>query len=169
MWPIWPCSNNPTGNHNHRTWHLKVQVDWYELIGKTVVFHICTTLLHFPRMWFLLLDLNLKKKKWNETNRNGKVSRYYAAIIFILATEPKGDEGSLDAFGMPGFSPSPTIHPSFSSASLTASDEVDKGMANSPALTRRSILPTSLGARDGFIKLHMAAREDEYTHVKTLK
>lgn len=113
--------------------------------------------------------LELKKKKRNETNRNGKVSRYYAAIIFILATESKGDEGSLDAFGMPGFSPSPTIHPSFSSASLTASDEVDKGMANSPALTRRSILPTSLGARDGFIKLHMAAREDEYTHVKTLK
>lgn len=88
---------------------------------------------------------------------------------FVTATESKVDEGSLDAFGMPGFSPSPTIHPSFSSASLTASDEVDKGMANSPALTRRSILPTSVGARDGFIKLHMARREEEYTHVKTLK
>ena len=73
MWPIWPCSNNPTGNHNHRTWHLKVQVDWYELIRKTVVFHICTTLLHFPRMWFLLLDLNLKKKKkWDKQKWESK-------------------------------------------------------------------------------------------------
>ena len=139
--------------------------------GKQLCFanpkHLCNTAA-FSKNAISAFGLELKKKK-NETNRNGKVSRYYAAIIFILATESKVDEGSLDAFGMPGFSPSPTIHPSFSSASLTASDEVDKGMANSPALTRRSILPTSVGARDGFIKLHMARREEEYTHVKTLK
>lgn len=90
-------------------------------------------------------------------------------IIVILATESKVDEESLDVFGMPGFSLSPTIHPSFSSASLTASEEVDKVVVDSPALTRRSILPTSFGTRDGFIKLHMAAREAEYTSEKTLK
>lgn len=87
----------------------------------------------------------------------------------VTATESKVDEESLDAFGMPGFSLSPTIHPSFSSASLTASEEVDKVVVDSPALTRRSILPTSFGTRDGFIKLHMAAREAEYTSEKTLK
>ena len=91
--------------------------------------------------------------------------------IFISATESKLDEGALDMFGMPGFSPSPAIHPSLSSTSLTASDEVDKSMADSPALPRRarSVLPTSFGTRDGFIKLHMAARETEYTHIKKLK
>ncbi|KAL9968746.1 hypothetical protein ACROYT_G020866 [Oculina patagonica] len=87
----------------------------------------------------------------------------------IRPTESKLDDAALDVFGMPGFSPSPTIHPSLSSASLTASDEVDKGATDSPALPRRSILPTSFGARDGFIKLHMAARESEYTHIKKLK
>lgn len=70
---------------------------------------------------------------------------------------------------MPGFSPSPTIHPSLSSASLTASDEMDKSSTDSPALPRRSILPTSFAARDGFIKLHMAARESEYTDLKKMK
>ncbi|XP_020626629.1 inositol polyphosphate 5-phosphatase OCRL-1-like [Orbicella faveolata] len=87
----------------------------------------------------------------------------------VTASESKPDDASLDVFGMPGFSPSPTIHPSLSSASLTASDEVDKGSTDSPALPRRSILPTSVSARDGFIKLHMATRESEYTHIKKLK
>lgn len=90
-------------------------------------------------------------------------------IIFLIATETKVDDAALDVFGMPGFSPTPTIHPSLSTTSLTASDEVDKGASDSPALPRRSILPTSFGARDGFIKLHMAARESEYTHIKKLK
>ncbi|XP_078372511.1 inositol polyphosphate 5-phosphatase OCRL-like isoform X3 [Oculina patagonica] len=92
-----------------------------------------------------------------------------SGLEVVTATESKLDDAALDVFGMPGFSPSPTIHPSLSSASLTASDEVDKGATDSPALPRRSILPTSFGARDGFIKLHMAARESEYTHIKKLK
>ena len=90
-------------------------------------------------------------------------------IHVLLASESKLDDASLDVFGMPGFSPSPTIHPSLSSASLTASDEVERGPTDSPALPRRSILPPSFGARDGFIKLHMLERESEYTHIKKLK
>ena len=70
---------------------------------------------------------------------------------------------------MPGFSPSPTLHPSVSASSLSGLDEADKSANNSPALPRRSILPTSFGARDGFIKLHMASRESEYTHTKNFK
>ncbi|KAJ7363423.1 hypothetical protein OS493_009576 [Desmophyllum pertusum] len=87
----------------------------------------------------------------------------------MVTTESKLDDLALDMFGMPGFAPSPTIHTSLSTASLTASDEADKSATNSPALPRRSFLPTSVGARDGFIKLHMAARETEYTHVNKLK
>lgn len=89
---------------------------------------------------------------------------------FLLeASESKLDDPGLDVFGMPGFSPSPTIHPSLSVGSLSAMDEADKSNTNSPALPRRSMLPTSFGARDGFIKLHMAARESEYTHTKHLR
>ena len=89
---------------------------------------------------------------------------------FLLeASESKLDDAGLDVFGMPGFSPSPTIHPSLSVGSLSAMDETDKSNTNSPALPRRSMLPASFGARDGFIKLHMVAREGEYTHTKHLK
>lgn len=89
---------------------------------------------------------------------------------FLLeASDTKLDDAGLDVFGMPGFSPSPTIHPSVSVGSLTAVDERDRSATNSPALPRRSVLPTSVGARDGFIKLHMAARESEYTNTKNLK
>ena len=96
--------------------------------------------------------------------------QHLVVLIHVLpASESKLDDASLDVFGMPGFSPSPTIHPSLSSASLTASDETDRGTTDSPALPRRSMLPTSFGARDGFIKLHMVARESEYTHIKKLK
>ena len=85
------------------------------------------------------------------------------------ASESKLDDAGLDVFGMPGFSPSPTLHPSVSASSLSGLDEGDKSASNSPALPRRSIVPTSFGTRDGFIKLHLAARESEYTHTKNFK
>lgn len=86
-----------------------------------------------------------------------------------VVAESKLDDAGLDVFGMPGFSPSPTLHPSVSASSLSGLDEGDKSASNSPALPRRSILPTSFGARDGFIKLHLAARESEYTHTENFK
>ena len=85
------------------------------------------------------------------------------------ASETQVEDASLDLFGMPGFAPSHTLHPSHSTASLTASDEVERSSSDSPALPRRALLPTSHGARDGFIKLHMDSRESEYTKIQTLK
>ncbi|XP_048578067.1 inositol polyphosphate 5-phosphatase OCRL isoform X3 [Nematostella vectensis] len=81
-------------------------------------------------------------------------------------------EDGLDVFGMPGFTPTDTIlHPSPSESALTALDKVDRGSAvsSSPIFTRKSVLPSNFGARDGFIKLHMATREADYIEVLPYK
>lgn len=111
------------------------------------------------------IHVNMNGWPWNHLGEAGS-----SGSEVVTATESKLDDASLDVFGMPGFTPSPTIHPSLSSASLTSSDELDRSTTDSPALPRRStLLTTSFGARDGFIKLHMATRESEYTHIKKLK
>ncbi|XP_015777933.1 PREDICTED: inositol polyphosphate 5-phosphatase OCRL-1-like [Acropora digitifera] len=69
---------------------------------------------------------------------------------------------------MPGFSPSP-IHPSVSVGSLVGLDDTDAAGTSSPALPRRSLPSTSIGARDGFIRFNMDQRENEFTSTKHMK
>ena len=71
-------------------------------------------------------------------------------------------------FGMPGFSPS-AIHPSVSVGSLVGLDETDAAGTSSPALPRRSLPSTSVGARDGFIRFNMDQRENEFTSTEHMK
>lgn len=72
-------------------------------------------------------------------------------------------------FGIPGFSPASSIHPSVSVGSLFGLDDTDATANSSPALPRRSLPSTSIGARDGFIRFNMDQRENEFTHTKRMK
>lgn len=87
-------------------------------------------------------------------------------IFFLL--QASEDEPEVDVFGMPGFSPSP-IHPSVSVGSLVGLDDTDAAGTSSPALPRRSLPSTSIGARDGFIRFNMDQRENEFTSTKHMK
>ena len=77
-------------------------------------------------------------------------------------------DAGLDAFGMPTFdipSVPPPIHKTPSAGSLLEEGS-DKTISSSPALPRRrNTLPTTVSARDGFIKLHMADREKEFVNI----
>ena len=101
------------------------------------------------------------------TINNNYYNYYYNCLLKASESEP--DDQSLDVFGMPGFSPLSTIHTSVSVGSLAGLDETDRSANSSPALPRKSLPSTSIGARDGLIRFNMEQRENEYTHTEYMK
>lgn len=72
---------------------------------------------------------------------------------------------------MPGFMPDDSIiHPSPSTNSLTSLSPPERPVsADSPSLPRKTVLPANMVAREGFLRLHMAARENDYIDVTQYK